>query len=702
MTTLYDAIKSAGFDAPESILWDGVLHRFPTDREHHRHSDDGWYVAYDDAKGKAAAFGSWRDGSSHTWSNGTGRILSAEEQSDIDRKQAAAKEDAKKKRDQTAQRAQRLYDQASTTVEHSAYLERKGIRLPHGVRAVMGLSSRAFGFDGNEWPISGLLVPMRNREGAIRSLQIIPDAESGKKLFMKSGQTDAMFHVLGELDGAARVLIAEGLATAQSAREATGETAVVAFSAGNLPAVALAVRTLNATAEILICADDDPAGRKGAEACAGCRAVYPGGGYNDFNDLHQAKGLAAVKAVLSTPAEDDVTWRADLIVKHKDDGTQTIPCRVHNLIVILGCAQEFKGRIRYNDFSSQVAIDGKDIDDVSPVVIKAKIEKDWIADKIPTGDVLEAMSVVAAREPFHPVKEYLAETQWDGHDRILSFFTTYCGCQANNYLRATAHSLFVSAVARILKPGCKVDTMVILQSAQGMHKSMLWLALFNPWCVEITASLSDKDFYAGLRGVWCADFSELDAFSRSETTQIKRILTAQTDSYRPHYGRTAKSYPRQCVFVGGTNKDDWNTDSTGGRRFLPVNIERAIDIDAVKRDRDQLWAEALVRFMRGESWWNIPNSQEHQEAIYQGDPWDEPVQIYLAGLVKDWEETAWKRKPGDRLHATIYGVLLDCLRIEKGKQTRADQMRVAAVLKRNGWERKRLSDGKWVYVPKKE
>jgi putative DNA primase/helicase len=244
-----------------------------------------------------------------------------------------------------------------------------------------------------------------------------------------------------------------------------------------------------------------------------------------------------------------------------------------------------------------------------------------------------------------------------------------------------ALSLFISAVARIFKPGCKVDTMVILEGAQGTGKTKLWLTLFAPWCAEITAALSDKDFITGLRGVWCADFSELDAFSKAETTQIKRILTAQSDHYRPHYGRAHTTYPRQCIFVGGTNRDDWNKDETGARRFLPIRLRQDIDIAGVAAAREQLLAEAVVRFRRGETWWDIPGAAAHQDASYQGDPWDEPIREYLLGHTQ----------------TSMADVLRVCLKIDLGRQTRADQMRASAVLKRSGWARRRLADGKWVY-----
>ncbi|MGQ9814239.1 MAG: VapE domain-containing protein, partial [Candidatus Roseilinea sp.] len=571
--TLYDAIIAAGYAPPEIIHWDGKLHRFATSAEK-PYSKDGWYVAHDDAQGKAAAFGSWRDGASYTWSNGTGRRLTEEEKAAIEAQKKRALAEDKKRRNQAALRARRIYDELSSEVTSSPYLERKGIQCPEGVRAVHGVPCQAFGFAG-DWLVNGLIVPMRDRSGKIKNLQLILD--EGRKLFMKDAQAASCFHMIGNIEGAARILVGEGLATVQSAHEATGCPALVAFSAGNLPDVTEIARDINATAEIIILGDDDEAGRmKAAEAAhrARGRAVFPGHGCNDFNDLHTTHGLEAVKrAILDAPAtqaeHEDIEWRADLIVKHKDDGSQVIPCRVHNLILILSHAPEFKGRVAFNEFTMQVAIDGKDLDDIGPVKIKAQLEKEWIKEKVPTSDVVEALAVVAAQRPFHPIREYLTSLTWDGVERIPDFFPDFFGCPKDEYHIAVAHSLFLSSVARIFKPGAKVDTMVILQSDQGMGKTRTWPALFGEkWCAEVTSSLNDKDFFSGLRGVWCADFGELDQFTKAEVTRIKQVLTQTFDYYRPHYGRQHQRFPRQCIFVGGTNQDNWQKDATGARRYL--------------------------------------------------------------------------------------------------------------------------------------
>ncbi|MBF0398659.1 MAG: toprim domain-containing protein [Desulfobacterales bacterium] len=671
ITSLEKAIIDAGYTPPEAILWDGHLHRFPTDHQK-RNSKDGWYVAHDDDKGKAAMFGSWRDGKTHKWSNGTGRRLTDDEIKEIENKKKEALEYEKKNREQSAIRANRIYEQSDQKITYSAYLERKGIECPEGVKAVCGISSKMFGFE-KDWQIHGLIVPMKNANGKIVSLQIIP--ESGNKLFMPHGQSAQAFHILGEINNAETILIAEGIATAQSLRQATGYTVVVAFSAGNIIAVARIIRQQNATAKIIICADDDETGRKNAEEaaqiCSGS-ILLPGHKVNDFNDLHTAKGLDVVKQVVM--ANNNESWRADLIVKNKSDGTQSIPCRKHNLLLFLEHHEQFKGRIKFNTFSERDALDGVDIDDHIYVNICAELEKySGITDKITTQDVVETISCISKKYKFNPVQEYLQSLTWDGVSRINTFFHKYCGTQNDQYHTATSRALFISAVLRIQKPGCKVDTMTILEGYQGIGKTQIWNILFSPWHAEITDSLNTKDFFIGLQGIWCADFGELDQFSRAETTRIKQIITMANDNYRGMWGKSHIKHPRKCIFVGGTNNSSWQTDPSGARRFLPIKVTKKIDTVEIAKIKDQLWAEAVQIVKNTDRWWEIPDAEEHQEASYIGDLWEEMI-------------AEWLLLEHHPFEVTIYNILTQALNFTVEKHNKSIQTRIGFIMKRLGWK----------------
>ncbi|CAK0748687.1 Toprim domain-containing protein [Gammaproteobacteria bacterium] len=644
-------------------MLDGKLRRFPSD-PNRRHSKDAWYVGFDDSQGRAGAFGSWRDGATHKWSNSTGRQLTAEELASIQTQREAARKKAQAEANAAAQRAQRILAAAADNGE-SAYLARKKIRTPDGVRFVKNLDATAFGFE-KSWKITGILVPMRNLKGDIRSLQIIADGVD-KKFFMPDGQTMGLFHVLGgALEGAKRIIIAEGIATAQSCHESTGCVAVSAFSAGNLERTAIAIRSLNATAEIILAADGDKIGREQAQLAAstvnGRVIAAPEG--QDFNDVP----LRLEETETGAPM-----WRTGLIVKNLDDGTQKILCRTHNLILILEHAPEFLGRIRYNEFSMKAAIDGKDEDEVGNVIVKASLEKNWIPDRISSLEVREAVMVVASQRPFHPVKDYLESLPWDDVPRIDYYLSDICGTPHDSYHIGVSRAIFISAVSRVYQPGCTVHTTTTLIGAQGTFKSTSWRVLFGEWYAEVVASLRDKDFFSGLRGIWCADFGEMDQLSYTEQTRVKQILTADVDHYRTHYGHYTKKYPRQGIFVAGTNTEAPFTDASGARRYLPVHITSPIDIETLKNTCDQLWAEALVLYRQvianNIKWWDVPDAREHQDACYKGDTWEEVISRYLLG----------------KEAATMAGILTNALDIEPGKQTKADQTRAGHALHRLGW-----------------
>lgn len=689
--TVYDAIAAQGFVVPSEIIWDGEIHRFAS-AQRKPHDKDGWYVAFDDARGKAAAFGSWREGNEkHSWSNGTGRKLTAEDWAAIEAKKRAAEAQIKATRQKAAATAAAIYGAAATTGA-SAYLARKGIQPPAGVRFVKDLAAQPMGF-GTAFSITGLVVPVVNSAGALMSVQFIPDAPGSRKLFLPGGQTGGGFHVLGDLSATIeRIAIAEGLATAQSAVEATGWTVIVAFSAGNLPAVASGIRSRYPQAEILLLGDDDPAGRAKATEAATLvhgRAVFPPDGINDFNDLHVAQGLNAVRAILQ-PAEraGDPLWRTELIVKPKEDGGQDILLRLHNLLLILENTQEWRGKLALNEFTNSLLYDGQEWVDAQALELKAWLEKHWIPSEVKTGLVHEAVEVIGRRHALHPVRDYLTGLIWDGIERLPTFFSDFCGAALTRYSQAVARCLFVSAVARILNPGCKADLMIVLEGEQGCGKSRLVLALFGKdWHSEITEAPGSTDFYQALRGRWCCEFGEMAAFGKADKNRIKQVLSQLQDTYRPSYGRNTRTFPRQNIFIGTTNNYTWNDDPTGARRFLPIRCGEAIDIAAVTAIRDQLWAEAVWRFRQGEMFHDIPDAVAEQDARFDQDAWEERIDYWLQS----------------KTQVTVLEVMEDCLGLKSDRQGRSEQIRIGHILRRLKWLPKQATTGdrRRFYLPPK-
>jgi predicted P-loop ATPase len=206
------------------------------------------------------------------------------------------------------------------------------------------------------------------------------------------------------------------------------------------------------------------------------------------------------------------------------------------------------------------------------------------------------------------------------------------------------------------------------------------------WFHDSLGDLSSKDAAAALRGKWIIELPELAAMRKTDIESTKAFLSRTTERYRPAYGRAEVIEQRRCVFVGTTNRQDWMTDATGGRRFWPVVVGR-VDIDALKHDRDQLWAEAVVLYRNGEKWW-LDSELESKAAQLvmdrnEDDPWAGDVLAYA-------EKAAAK---GVDVFARE---LLDHLGIERERQTPALSRRVGAILQSAGWVRsKKASRGEF-------
>jgi putative DNA primase/helicase len=215
--------------------------------------------------------------------------------------------------------------------------------------------------------------------------------------------------------------------------------------------------------------------------------------------------------------DPDQDWKATLIQRiDKKTGEITYPCRAYNLMLILENDPQWKGRIRFDEFRQQAMLDQRELTDADVIELKAWFEKTWISTEVKTTTVHEAVETVANRHAFHPIRTWLHSLTWDGIPRIDTFFSDYCGTAQTPYALAVARSFFVSAVARVMRPGCKVDTMLILEGAQGIGKSRLLLALFSPaWHAEIMYEPGKPDFCQALRGKWCAEFGELAAMGES-------------------------------------------------------------------------------------------------------------------------------------------------------------------------------------------
>jgi predicted P-loop ATPase len=279
---------------------------------------------------------------------------------------------------------------------------------------------------------------------------------------------------------------------------------------------------------------------------------------------------------------------------------------------------------------------------------------------------------------FHPLKDWLDSLQWDGVNRLPSFFSEYFGSEETAYVAEIGRMFLISMVARIYKPGCKADHLPVIEGRQGTMKSTACKVLGGEWFSDAMPEInSGKDASQHLRGKWLIEVAEMHAMNRAEATMLKSFISRDTERYRPSYGRVEIIEPRQCVFVGSTNQDTYLRDPTGSRRFWPVKTGR-IDIDALRRDRDQLFAEAVARFKDGERWWPDKDFEQtqivpEQAQRYEADVWEEAIRLFIR----------------NRSTALVGEIAREALHFEANRIGRTDQNRITAILKQLGWERQK-------------
>ncbi len=313
----------------------------------------------------------------------------------------------------------------------------------------------------------------------------------------------------------------------------------------------------------------------------------------------------------------------------------------------------------------------------------------WLADAyaldLGAESTLSAVMVAARARPFHPLRSWLDGLRWDGHKRVPTWLVDVMGCDDTAYVRAVGQAWAISAIARAYNPGCKVDTVLVLEGPPGTFKSSVLRAIVgDAWFLEMSITdVANKDAMQLLKRKWIGEFPEIDGLSRNEQSHVKAYFSRQVDTYRPSYGKGTRDFPRQTVFAATTNKSDWVTDETGGtgRRMWPVRCRRG-DVGGARLMRDQFWAEARVRYEGGELW-HITDPElrdaerAEQDTRFSVDPWEGTVAEWLAKPADVGDRTRFGVTTGD--------VLGTALKLEVGKWGRTESMRVGAVLRRLGW-----------------
>jgi predicted P-loop ATPase len=417
--------------------------------------------------------------------------------------------------------------------------------------------------------------------------------------------------------------------------------------------------------------------------------IAAGGTKRDLEDMAEnAAGLAQA---------ENASWKSMLRM-----GRDSLRGSPGNLELVLENDPMVRGLFAYDEFASRVVITRQPpwsernatypraLVDADIVRLAVYMEKAIDAD-FATTTIGAVVSSVADRAAFNPLTDWLGRLSWDGTPRLSKWLHTYAGAEDNAYTHAVARAWAISTVARALRPGCQVDTTLVLEGTQGKGKSSLLRALVgSEWFMDHLPDFSSKDAAILVAKAWVHELSELATLSRSEVEKIKQFLSQRHDVYRAPYAANTIDVPRKCVFAATTNRSDYLRDTTGNRRFWPVKTT-AIDVAAIARDRDQIWAEAVVAFRSGEGW-HISDpevlalAQEEQSNRVEVDPWLDAVARFVEAV--DQTTTA------------------DCLKqigVEVSKRTPRDGERVCGILRCLGWteERQRTTTGRVrVWKPK--
>ena len=352
--------------------------------------------------------------------------------------------------------------------------------------------------------------------------------------------------------------------------------------------------------------------------------------------------------------------------------------------------QAGEDRIRYNSFSQQIEIDSKVLEGAERFYLSLAEQGYKVSKEL----AIDCLIQVAHENPYDPVRLYL--------EHVAATVTpAYIGGMATAYLRPEDAPLgqptiydhmlrctLIGAVRRAFEPGAKHDTACVLMGSQGARKSSFWEALGGPFFSDALGDISSKDDLMVLHRSWIMEWAEIDhIMGRKQAGQVKAFLSQGTDLFRVPYGKATEAFPRRGIIVGSTNRSTgFLVDETGNRRFwvIPTTKTEAdpIDTPTLMAERDAIWSAAVHEYRKGERNYlpaELATIVSQENEAYQIDsPWLPAVQEWLYKLVM-----------GEAI--TTERILSQAIAKPVERQTKADQMAIADILRGLGYSRVRVS-----------
>ena len=409
-------------------------------------------------------------------------------------------------------------------------------------------------------------------------------------------------------------------------------------------------------------------------------------------------------ADVELPEDYNDDWKGDL--EYSKSGK--LQCTIGNIILILENDPALRGHIVHDLFAgfdgvvgglpwNKKATQWTDSDDAN---LRVWLEKNYGL----TGKekIADALTAVLTRHSYHPIRDYLNGLTWDGTPRLERLIIDYIGAEDTELNRVMTRKHFTAAVTRVFKPGCKYDYCLVMTGPEGAGKSTLLNKMGGQWFNDSITTTEGKEGMDQLRRAWIIEMGELASIKRSDVESIKAYLSKRVDIYRAAYARRTAEHPRQCIFCGTTNEALFLKGDNGNRRFWVIAVDPTLRKysawqDAIDRDRDQLWAEAMHYYQQGEKLYldDRLEAQAKQRQAEYNDDHDDPLADMLlnfldAKLPADWEtydlnrRRAWWRDP-DPLSAD-------------GTETRTRVSAVEFICERMGRD---LADKEFKYLARK-
>lgn len=350
-------------------------------------------------------------------------------------------------------------------------------------------------------------------------------------------------------------------------------------------------------------------------------------------------------------------------------------CNAANVVRLLKNDPAYAKHIWYDEFTNETYtdIDGlvRTWSDDKTTALMIRIQDDLGMHRMTANMVHDAVGYFAKSDKRHQVRDWLNSLLWDGEERLWTFCEKYLGAEPSNVIGAFGKNFFISMVKRAMRPGCQADNMVVLEGDQGIGKTRALQVIGGKWYAEVGINADSEDFERQLQGKLLVEIAELNSFSKADQSRIKQIITKRVDRYREKYGKIALDHPRSCILAGTTNESEWIKDQTGGRRFWPIKCGR-IDFEAIKNDREQLFAEALIRLDDGDEGYIVPEeTKQFQDERRESHPWEDILKAALVGRETVTQHDAF-----------------DILKVPMERMNSANSKTVAHILRRLGFSTK--------------